>query len=241
MDAGNTLQHLSRIATRWSLVCKAHSGPREAMREAQLQLLRCYGGAIDRYLLAALRDPQAAEELSQEFALRFIRGDFRGVDPLRGRFRDYVKTILFRLVAAYQQQRQQQPRPLPGDVPDRTHDEDADRTFLDIWKKELLDRAWNALEEQERKKGQPFATLLRFTAERGEHELTSAELAEQLGEHLGRSFTAAGVRKTLQRARTRFAELLLEEVAHSLEDPTPEELRQELRELGLLGYCRELL
>src|SRR5262249_47241948 len=115
MDRESQNQRLSRITTRWSLVCKAHSGPVEGAREAQLELRRRYGGAIDRYLLGALRDPEAAEELSQEFALRFIRGDFRGVDPRRGRFRDYVKAVLFRLVAHHYRRRQEQPRPLPAD------------------------------------------------------------------------------------------------------------------------------
>ena len=34
----------------------------------------------------ASRDPDAAEELSQEFALRFVRGDLGGADRGRGRF-----------------------------------------------------------------------------------------------------------------------------------------------------------
>jgi RNA polymerase sigma-70 factor (ECF subfamily) len=232
---------LSRIATRWSLVCKAHSGPCEAARAAQLELLKRYGGAIDRYLLAALRDPEAAEELSQEFALRFIRGDFRGVDPLRGRFRDYVKTVLFRLVAQYYKRRNLQPRSLPGDVADPNTLADQDREFLDSWKCELLQRAWSALEEVQRKKGHPYHTVLRFSFEHSDDGTTSAALAERLSGELGRTFTAAGVRKILQRARAQFAQFLLEDVAHSLESATAAQLEQELRQLGLLAYCRPAL
>ena len=40
------------------------------------------------------RDEQLAEELFQEFALRMLRGDFRRAEPLRGRFRDYLKTVI---------------------------------------------------------------------------------------------------------------------------------------------------
>jgi hypothetical protein len=53
--------------------------------------------------------------------------------------------------------------------------------------------------------------------------------------------TAAGVRQALHRARQKFADLLLEEVAQSVEDPTPEHLERELVELGLFDYCRPAL
>jgi hypothetical protein len=42
-------------------------------------------------------------------------------------------------------------------------------------------------------------------------------------------------------ARRRFAELLLEEVARSLDPPTLERVTDELAELDLLDYCRPLL
>jgi hypothetical protein len=45
----------------------------------------------------------------------------------------------------------------------------------------------------------------------------------------------------LARSRVKFAELLLDEVATSLERPTHEELAAELRELDLLKYCRSAL
>jgi hypothetical protein len=51
----------------------------------------------------------------------------------------------------------------------------------------------------------------------------------------------AGVRQTLHRAREKFADLLLEEVARELDDPTPERLEEELSELSLLDQCRAAL
>ena len=45
----------------------------------------------------------------------------------------------------------------------------------------------------------------------------------------------------LQRAQGKYPELLIDEVALSLEDPTPELLRQELRELDLLRFCGKAL
>ncbi len=57
-----------------------------------------YGGAVQRYLLASVRDPDAASDLAQEFALRFLRGDFHRADPGRGRFRDFVKRAIYHLM-----------------------------------------------------------------------------------------------------------------------------------------------
>ena len=42
-----------------------------------------YIGAIRRYLLALTRDPEVADELTQEFALRALLGSFKGADPSR--------------------------------------------------------------------------------------------------------------------------------------------------------------
>ena len=86
--------YLGRMSTEWDLVFRAHRGPPESMAEAQEILIRRYAGAVHRYLLGAVRDPDVAAELSQEFALRFLRGDFHWADPARGRFRDFVKQAL---------------------------------------------------------------------------------------------------------------------------------------------------
>lgn len=244
MNSECVADRLSRIVTRWSVVYEAHRGSRLAT-EAQVELLERYAGAIHRYLGAALRDDHAADELGQEFALRFIRGDFRNVDPERGRFRDYVKTVLFRMVANYHKERARSPHALEYDVADPLTcsgaDEDRESAFVDSWRRELLERAWQALAVLERTQGKPYCSLLRLRADDPDGELTSGQMALILGSQSGRKLTADGVRKTLQRAREKFAELLFEDVVHSLRKPTPQLLEQELRELGLLGYCRAAL
>ena len=58
---------------------------------------------------------------------------------------------------------------------------------------------------------------------------------------MGKPFTAAHVRVTLQRAREKFAELLLDEVAHSLGAGTEAELVQELHAVRLLKLCAPAL
>jgi hypothetical protein len=55
---------------------------------------------------------------------------------------------------------------------------------------------------------------------------------------LGRAVNANWVRQTLRRARERFIDVLVAEVARSLESPTFEQLEQELIALGLGDDCR---
>jgi RNA polymerase sigma-70 factor (ECF subfamily) len=234
---------LSQISTRWSLIAQAHQGERQAVAAAQRDLMQRYCGAIYRYLLGALRDPNAADELAQEFALRFVRGDFQRADPDRGRFRDLVKTALYHLIVDHHRQRQKQPHSLPCDstyLPAAESEvSQADRIFLERWREELLDRAWEALASLEESTGQQFYTVLRW---RAEHPgVPAASLANELTTRRGQSCTEAGVRQTLHRARGRFAELLLEEVARSLDTDSPEAVEEELADLGLMIYCRSAL
>lgn len=236
-------QRLCNISTLWSVVALAHDGRNEAARAAQHRLLELYGGAIRRYLTASLRDPAAAEELFQEFALRFLNGNFQNADPRRGRFRDYVKTSLVHLIGNYRKQRQRQPRPLSPEHPEPTDEApaspDLDPVFLASWRDELLAQAWHALAQAETPRTPPSYTVLRLRADHP--NLSSREMAAQLGARLGKPMTALGVRQMLHRARERFADLLVEEVAQTLGDPTDERLEEELIDLELYEYCRVAL
>ena len=242
MKQDHSDQRLSVISTPWSLVGQAHHGPAEEGQAARRQLVERYGGAIRRYLRRLLLDADAADDVFQEFALRLVRGGLRRADPRRGRFRDFVKGTLFHLVADYRKRRRQWPEPLPADVAVLAANPcgpESDRLFVESWRDELLARAWAALAGIESATGQPFYHVLRFRADHP--AMRSPQLAEQLTARMARPFTAAGVRQTLHRAREKFAALLLDEVTHSLADPTAEQLEQELVELGLLDYCRPAL
>lgn len=242
MQPENPNDRLSLIPTLWSLVCRAHHGPAAAANSARQRLLERYGNAVQRYLRKVLRDADAADEVFQEFALRLLHGDLRGANPERGRFRQFVKGTLFHLIAKYHKQRRRWPEPLPDNdtvLAANPEELESDHQFVESWCDELLARAWAALAEIESRTGQLFYTVLRFRADHP--DLRSPQMAEQLAAQLGRPFTAAGVRQTLHRAREKFAELLLDEVIHSLDNPTAEHLEHELAELGLLDYCRPAL
>jgi hypothetical protein len=72
-------------------------------------------------------------------------------------------------------------------------------------------------------------------------ELSSADIAERLAAKWGRPYTAAGVRQLVHRGRERFAELLLADIRETLEGAPMERVVEELAELNLLKYCKDLL
>jgi RNA polymerase sigma-70 factor (ECF subfamily) len=231
--------HLSQISTAWSLVDQAHVTSPEARQVAQAALFQRYRRAVYHYLLAALRDQHAADEVFQEFSLKFVRGDFRGADPQRGRFRNFLKTSLSHLIANRRRQRPLVTVPEPPEEAAGFNPRDLD--FAEHWRSELLERAWEALDDAQQLGGPPFYTVLRRHAE--DPKLTSTALAAQVSAELKLSplLTDVATRKLLQRAREQFADLLVEEVARSLSSGNHAELEQELCDLGFYGCCRRSL
>jgi len=215
---------ISQISTVWSDLFSLREGPAEAAGEAQRRLLVRYSPAIYNYLLGATRDREVADELFQEFALRLARNDFRRADPRRGRFRDFLKTALCRLVIDHQRRQKRGPLPLSADAPaggDEPPFAEADRQFLAAWQAELFDQAWEGLARVERQSGKPLHEVLRLRAHHP--ELSAAQLVERLSAKLGRPLAPEWVYKRLNQARQKFTDLLLGAVARSLEDPTAED------------------
>src|SRR4051812_4120303 len=145
MDPMDPAQRLSQIATRWSVLLQNHDEPVAGGDDARKRLLLDYYGAVYRYLLGAVRDPDTAAELAQEFALRFLRGAFRHAEPGRGRFRDYVKAVLINLVNDFRSARLATSQPLPADpVAAGPAGDDPEPDFVANWRAELLARTWQA-------------------------------------------------------------------------------------------------
>lgn len=82
-------------------------------------------------------------------------------------------------------------------------------------------------------------TLLRLRTELPEAD--TATLAAELAKRTAVALSPAALRQQLHRARTLFAELLLQEVRDGMDDPRPECVEQEIVDLGLLPYVREFL
>ncbi len=242
MNRDQADQRLSQMSTAWTMLFQAHEGATEAAKAARRELLQRYSDPVYRYLRASLRDADAAEELYQEFALRFVRGDFHRAHPDRGRFRDFLKTVLYHLIVDFHKHRARQPKPLAdaGELPARADGAaQQDAGFVEAWRGELLRRAWEALAHFEQESGQPLATVLRL---RTDHpDMHSPQLAERLSLQLARPVTEGWVRKRLHFAREKFTTSLIEEVRRTLGTADDEALADELRDVGLLDYCRDFL
>jgi RNA polymerase sigma-70 factor (ECF subfamily) len=243
-SAGTPDARLSNIETTWTQILNAHRAEEGSRLAAQQNLLLRYYGAVYRYLLAISRDPVVAEDLAQDFAVRFLRGDFHRADPGRGRFRDLLKTAVRNLAKDYQRKQQRVPRSLDegGDkqaIPDALTDDSFDKQFLDKWREELLSRAWQGLLAVEKGGGQPYWTLLQRKTE--DPKVRSAQLARELSGLLKKPCSEASARQLLHRARELFADLLVEEVIQSAETNEIDKLEQELIELDFTDYCRSAL
>jgi RNA polymerase sigma-70 factor (ECF subfamily) len=246
MDESSLQQRLSQINTRWTLLMQVHGTAMDAQMAALSRLVERYHPAVYRYLLGAVRDPDTADDLFQEFALRFVRGDFRRVEPGRGRFRDYVRKVLVNLINSH---RKNQARGLPvlTDTPVEVVSEteagagEDEQQFLAGWRKALLDRAWEALAAMHNPKGPPYHLALRLRTENP--DLSSARLAELLNQQArpAEPFTDSGLRKVLQRARDLFTDLLVDEVARSLQTTSLDDVEQEVIDLGFQAYCQKVL
>jgi RNA polymerase sigma factor (sigma-70 family) len=232
-------QRLSGITTLWTLMRQAHEGPTDDARSAQGLLFERYRGAVHAYLLAATRDPVAAEDLTQEFGVLLVRGSFRDVDPERGRFRYFLKVVLSNLVNNHRRKSQRAAAPLPPEdvrlAALAAAPEDPGRRLDEQFRADLLDRTRERLAAVH----PVFHSVLRLRDTLP--ELASPALAQALTEQLGHPYTAVGARKAVSRARELFAELLLEEVARVLERPTVEEVVEEIRDLNLVEYARPAL
>lgn len=233
---------LDGIETRWSLIRQAHAaGAGATVAQARRILVMRYAPAIRRYMAGILKNPDLTDELAQDAIVRFLQGDFAGADPNRGRFRDLLKTALRNMIRNHWE-RENRRRHSPIEF-DRLAD-DSEKTleaqWLAAWQGNVLDHAWAALKDFERDHpASPAYTLLQWRAEHPEE--SSEQLADRLTVKLGTPVRPDAARQMLRRARLRFAELLIREIAVGLDEATPAHIEEELASLGLLDHVRDFL
>jgi RNA polymerase sigma-70 factor (ECF subfamily) len=233
--------------TRWSMVFSAGQSRGDAARDA---LLVHYHEAVYRYLLARIGNEHAAGEVFSRFAERVleIHPFLQRADPEKGRFRDYLKAVLSRMVVDYyrEQQRENKGRqPLLVDAEleaSRAEDAtDGDAEFQKVWIEELMNHAWKGLEQNEKARGQLYYSVLLYKAQNP--AVRSEAMAKHFAAQLGKPFSAENVRKLLQRGQEMLSDLLVEEVARSLrsqadEVVSAERIEEELIHLQLLDKYR---
>jgi RNA polymerase sigma factor (sigma-70 family) len=239
MDTTNDQALHTWVTTCWLGVFEGCGAGGEA-EGARRELLLRYHEAVYRYFLLKLHNPDAAAELYSNFAERLLESDvlLRRVDPRRGRFRNYLRTTLYHMVADYYGTKKDEAHPdldrFEPVVPPKPDEE-----FDACWRQALLNQAWKGLEERERANGNRHYTVLRCASEHP--GARSPQLAELLAVPLGKVLTPEAARKALQRAREEFSELLVAEVGRSLEGATLDQVEEELAQLQLLVYCEGVL
>ena len=119
----------------------------------------------------------------------------------RGRFRDFLKGVLYHMAADFHKKARKQAVPLGPDHPEPAAPSlsEHDETFLNSWRDDLLARAWDDLQREERATGRPCYAVLRFCADNP--DMPSAMMAANLSSQLGTELSAAAVRQSLHRAR----------------------------------------
>jgi DNA-directed RNA polymerase specialized sigma24 family protein len=226
---------LEQITTVWSML----GDP--------AQFIMRYAPAIQAYFAAIITNRDDAEEAIQEFLLRVTKSGFTNANSERGRFRDYLKTAVrnaalaqLRKESARTRHRQSLPAPAPASA--SADDESLEQEWVAEWRKCVLDRSWRALERYEASNagsaGLPHTTL-RLVVEYPDRD--SKSLAAQATQLTGQRLNAEGFRQRLSRARRVFARLVVQEVAETLQSPTPDQVEDELVVLGLMGYVRRYL
>nr|WP_303652771.1 sigma-70 family RNA polymerase sigma factor [Paludisphaera mucosa] len=201
-----------------------------------------YSGAVHRYLLKVVGDPDVARDLNQEFSVKFLEGKFRQFDPSRGRFRDYLKRAVHNLMVDHFRKKKvvsQLDTAMEAAIVSDDGLADFDEQFLRSWRQDLMARAWDALRAHESNTGQPFWQVMKLRLARP--ALRSPELAQELSQRIGKPMSAGNLRQILHRARDKFTEFLVDEVRVSLQNPSRDEVEEELGDLKLLEFCKPTL
>ena len=179
-------------------------------------LIGRYHDAVERYLRLKLRDQNLADEVFQEFWTKLLTDKLAGADQNKGRFRDYLRTVLHRLIIDHFRSRKLQPLP-PGDLLDPS---DPDADFDRVWREAIIKRVWSRLETYEVK---PPITATRPSSTCGSTTPTprSRSSPSSSAQKSGSAVTPEAFRKTLQRARSKFLELLSRSCTRRSTPPSP--------------------
>lgn len=222
-----TKERLTEIPTIWTTIISAHTlGPQR--QSAMQDLIGRYHDAVTRYIHLKVRDPHLADEVLQEFWTKLLHGKLAGADRTKGRFRDYLRTVLHRLIIDHFRTRKLQPLP-PGDLLDAA---DPDEDFDRVWREAVMARVWSRLETyQATTPKNRYATVLQLR--RDNPDASIEEIAQKLSEATRTVVTPEAFRKNLQRARAKFIELIVQELRETIHPTSVEDVEAEIFDLGL--------
>lgn len=227
-------------ATRWTLIVRARRAGAEG-KAAIEELCRAYWFPLYVFLRRRGYSQHDAEDLTQGYFQKLLDdGLFQAANADRGRLRTLLLSGLERFIA--DQLRHDRAQKRGGGVPaisiewaraeeryfaEPVDEADPEKLYLAAWARSLVDRARDRLRESYGAKAALYTALEPFLmSEDGRARYREAAEAHGINE--------ATARVHVFRLRKRFAELLEEEVAQTVE--TPEETAEEMRWLrGILA------
>jgi len=230
-SGGCGLEDASESATHWDLI------------RDPAHVIKRYAPAIRRYFGILIHNADDAEEATQEFFLRIVRSGFSRARQERGRFRDYLmKAVRNAAWNFLRDQRRRNPgvSRLPAALLADDPRPEEDREWLTGWRRCLLKRVFRALaaHEQQSPGNLSYTVLCAIAKDPCDSCLT---LAERVSQRTGQPLNATAFRKQVSRARRLLAVLLVREVARTLDNPTREQVIEEVVALGLWDRVRAYL
>jgi len=226
--------------TRWTTVRRAVGADDVAARQALAALCSGYWYPIYAFIRRSGKSPHDAEDLTQGFFVRLVeKSMLASADPAKGKLRTFLLSCVRHFLADEQDRAHAQKRGAAlltsfdaVEAEERYAIEPVDqlspdRLFQRRWVLTLLEQTLHVLGEEfaAQGKAETFAALRPFLGFGTGVAKSYEELAPELGVPIGT------LKNHVFRMRERWRELLLEHVAATLDEPTPEEIRAELSEL----------
>lgn len=220
--------------TRWTLIVSSREAS-EKRQAALNELLNAYWKPLYFYVRRKGRQIEAAKDVIQGFFVHLMQQDFLArLDPGKGRFRSYLRTALDHFMANLYESQSAQKRgghaksvSLDFDLAEHglaQAPDDAESAFDREWALGVMERAMTQLrkEFEDGTRQGPFDIALKF------FQFTSAPPSyEDASKESGMTLTQ--FKAFLHRARTRFRELVKQEISHTVS--TDGDAEAELTEL----------
>ncbi len=217
--------------TSWTLVINAAGADPAQASNALGELYQRYRRPLLGLLRSKGTPADQCEDLLQGFFTHLIsRSGLANVQRAKGRFRSFLRAGLIHF--AIDQWRKRRPLNDSSDGPDKILEETVgneappDREFDRAWALELLRHAMNRLEKEyaQRKRQNVFDLLHPYLAEK-KPGLSHREAAEKL------SMSEGAVKTEVSRMRQRYRELIEDQIADTLCQPTLQSIEEEKRAL----------
>lgn len=224
--------------TRWTVVRTAGDLSSNLAHEALHKLCSTYWQPLYAYVRRKGHSEHEAQDLTQEFFARLLaRNDFAGLDPGRGRFRAFLLAAMNHFLAKEWRKASTLKRgsgeptlSLDTALAERSYgtlassEATPERVFDRRWAETLLETAGNRLLSEYCSQGNEalFRELnlyLSAPPSAGEYALIATRL----------KMTEAAIAKSVERLRRRYREIVRDEIAQTVSDPT--ELQEEMRYL----------